>query len=81
MRGLKTERAVLNGGECSFAVGGLAGLTKALRGRPGMLWMDAHGDSNTPESSLPSYIGGMCLAMLCDRGPALGKQSKGVGQS
>ncbi len=68
---LNAERVILLGGECSLAVGGLAGLVEAFGGKPGMVWMDAHGDFNTPESSPSSYIGGMCLAMACGKGPPL----------
>ena len=60
------------GGECSLVLGSLAGLSRIFRGRPGMLWMDSHGDFNTPESSPSGYIGGMCLAMAAGRGPKLG---------
>ena len=72
LRGLKSDRTVLLGGDCSVAVGGLSGLSEAFGGKPSMLWMDAHGDFNVPESSPSSYIGGMCLAMACGRGPPLG---------
>ncbi len=77
LRSLDAERAILVGGECSLAVGGMAGLSEAFGGKPGMLWLDAHGDFNTPETSPSSYIGGMCLAMACGRGPSLGEQVDG----
>jgi arginase len=72
LRSLRAERVVLVGGECSLVVGGLSGLMEAFGERAGMLWMDAHGDFNTPESSPSSYIGGMCLAMVCGRVSGLG---------
>ncbi len=62
------------GGECTFIVGSLAGLKTAYKGKPGIVWMDAHGDFNTPENpeTTPSgFIGGMCLALACGRGPKL----------
>src|SRR2546427_10050600 len=31
--------------------------------------MDAHGDYNTSETADYGFIGGMCLAMACGRGP------------
>jgi len=71
LRKLSAERVVLLGGECSMVVGALAGLGESFGGKPGMLWMDAHGDFNTPETTPSSYIGGMCLAMACGRGPRL----------
>src|SRR5262249_6078449 len=30
-----------------------------------VLWLDAHGDYNTPDTSGSGYIGGMCLAGAC----------------
>jgi arginase len=73
VRRLQGEMVVLVGGECSLAIGGLTGLCELFAGKPGMLWLDAHGDFNTPETSPSSYIGGMCLAMACGRGPDLGE--------
>jgi arginase len=59
------------GGECSICVGTLAALQSKVKGKPGMIWIDAHGDFNTPETSPSGYIGGMCLAMACGLGPKL----------
>lgn len=67
-----SELVVCLGGECSLTVGELAGLKGAFEGKPGMLWVDSHGDFNTPQTSPSGYIGGMCLAMACGRGPKLG---------
>jgi arginase len=66
-RSLQAERVVVVGGECSETVGVMAGLAETFGGKPGMLWLDAHGDFNTPEKSPSGYIGGMCLAMACRR--------------
>ncbi|HMD78957.1 MAG TPA: arginase family protein [Nitrososphaerales archaeon] len=76
-KSVQAEPAFVIGGECSIAVGILAGLAEVFGGKPGMLWMDAHGDFNTPETSPSGYIGGMCLAMACGRGPVLGLGSGG----
>jgi arginase len=76
-RSVQAEPAFVIGGECSIAVGILAGLAEVFGGKPGMFWMDAHGDFNTPETSPSGYIGGMCLAMACGRGPVLGLGSGG----
>ncbi|MEA2603320.1 MAG: arginase [Acidobacteriota bacterium] len=54
---------ILSGG-CLAAVGALGGL-QAGGGDPGVLWLDAHGDFNTPESSLSGYWDGMALATVC----------------
>jgi arginase len=74
-----SERILVIGGECSETVGVMGGLSEAFQGKAGMLWLDAHGDFNTPETSPSGYIGGMCLAMACGRTPALGLEpgSKG----
>ena len=32
-----------------------------------IVWLDAHGDFNTPETSASGYLGGMCLAAACGR--------------
>jgi arginase len=59
------------GGECSICVGTLAGLKPKVKGKPGVIWIDAHGDFNTPETTPSGFIGGMCLALACGRGPRL----------
>jgi arginase family enzyme len=55
---------VLLAGECSIAV---TTLSAALTRRPDakVLWLDAHGDFNTPETSGSGYLGGMALAAAC----------------
>jgi arginase len=59
------------GGECTFIPGSVAGFSTKFKGKPGILWIDAHGDFNTPETTLSGFIGGMCLAFACGRGPKL----------
>src|SRR3954463_13317876 len=54
---------VLSGG-CLAAVGVVAGL-QSLGDDPAVLGIDAHGDFNTPESSLSGYWDGMALAAVC----------------
>jgi arginase len=73
-RSVQAERVFVVGGECSETVGSMAGLTEAFGGKAGMLWMDAHGDFNTPSTSPSGYIGGMALAFACGRGPNLGEE-------
>lgn len=70
-KSVETERMLVIGGECSETVGVMGGLSEAFQGKAGMLWLDAHGDFNTPETSPSGYIGGMCLAMACGRTPGL----------
>lgn len=49
------------GGDHSIAMGTLAGL-HAAHGRGGVLWIDAHGDLNRPETSPSGNVHGMPLA-------------------
>ena len=51
--------------DCTSALGAMRGL---MRQRPMVIWYDAHGDFNTPETSPSGFLGGMPLAMLVGRG-------------
>jgi arginase len=55
---------LLLAGDCSVC---LTTLPAALRHRPEarVLWLDAHGDYNTPDTTVSSFLGGMCLAGAC----------------
>lgn len=55
---------VLTAADCSICV---TTLPAALRHRPDakVLWLDAHGDYNTPDTTGSGYLGGMCLAGAC----------------
>jgi arginase len=52
---------VLLAADCSVSA---TTLPAALRRRPDarILWLDAHGDYNTPDTTGSGYLGGMCLA-------------------
>ncbi len=59
------------GGDHSIAIGTLAGLGSAYKKRNkrwGALWVDAHGDFNTPETTVSGNIHGMSLAASCAYG-------------
>lgn len=61
------------GGDHSVAVGTVAGVAHAAKQRQekiGIIWIDAHADMNTPETSLSGNIHGMPLACCIGRGPA-----------
>ncbi|HXY85857.1 MAG TPA: arginase [Gaiellaceae bacterium] len=49
------------GGDHSVALGSLGGMARA-RGVGGVLWIDAHGDLNSPETSPSGNVHGMVLA-------------------
>ena len=60
------------GGDHSLAAGSIAGTAAALReqGRSfGLLWIDAHADMNTPETSRSGNVHGMPLAAVLGKGP------------
>lgn len=51
--------------DCVSALGVLKGLESR---QPAVLWYDAHGDFNTPETTISGFLGGMPLAALVGRG-------------
>jgi arginase len=57
---------VFLGGDHSIALGTVA--AAASRGSVGVLWIDAHGDFNTPETSPSGNLHGMPLAALTGQG-------------
>ena len=60
------------GGDHSIAAGTIAGVADYLRNsnqKPGLLWIDAHADINTPESSPSGNVHGMPLACCVGHGP------------
>jgi arginase len=61
------KRPVSVGGDCCTAIAVLAGLQRAGID-PVLVWLDAHGDFNTFETSPSGYIFGMPLAMMCGVG-------------
>jgi arginase family enzyme len=55
---------VLVASDCTVAIGTLSALARrepAAR----VVWLDAHGDFNTPATTASGYLGGMCLAAAC----------------
>ena len=75
----KVERIVAKGhfplvlgGDHSISVGTVSAIAAASRRegkRVGLLWVDAHGDINTPETSPSGNIHGMPVAALLGEGP------------
>jgi arginase len=60
------------GGDHSIAVGTESGVASWFRKqskRVGLLWLDAHGDMNTPDSSPSGNVHGMPLASVIGYGP------------
>ena len=75
----KVERIVAKGrfplvlgGDHSISIGTVSAIAAASRRdgkRVGLLWVDAHGDINTPETSPSGNIHGMPVAALLGEGP------------
>jgi len=61
------DRPIVVGGCCCAHIGAVEGLA-ARSGSLGLVWFDAHGDLNTPESSPSGNLWGMPLRMLLDSG-------------
>jgi arginase len=60
------------GGDHSIAIGTTAGAAAHFQKqskRIGLIWLDAHGDMNTPESSPSGNVHGMPLASIMGHGP------------
>ena len=59
------------GAEDSIILGIMQGLQQGLGETIGLIYLDAHGDFNTPETTPSGLIGGMDVAMLAGHGPDL----------
>jgi arginase len=63
---------VVMGGDHSIAIGSVAGMARHFRKkkkRIGLLWIDAHADMNTPQTSPSGNVHGMPLACCVGLGP------------
>ena len=58
--------SVVLAGNCGASVGVMAAHARAGR-RVGVLWLDAHGDLQTPETTTSGFFDGMGLALLTGR--------------
>jgi arginase family enzyme len=60
------EMPLLTASDCTICIATLptvAGRVPGVR----FLWVDAHGDFNTPDTTPSGFLGGMCLAAACGR--------------
>jgi arginase len=60
-------RPVVLGGCCCAHVGAAKGVARRVD-RLGVVWIDSHGDLNTPETSVSGNVWGMPFRMLLDEG-------------
>jgi arginase len=63
------NKVVIVGGDHSVNLGAFSGASVQFDGDIGLIYIDAHGDMNTPESSESHNIHGMHLASLMGFGP------------
>jgi len=66
------ERMITLGGDHSVSLGSISAALDytTSKGNLGVLWVDAHGDFNTPETSPSGNVHGMVVAALMGRCPA-----------
>jgi arginase len=63
----RREKPKMIFGDCCQVIPVLAGLQRAGIA-PTLIWLDSHGDFNTPETTPSNFLGGMPLAMITGRG-------------
>ncbi len=63
------ETAIFLGGDHSISIGTVSAMA-AHSGPVGVIWVDAHGDFNTPEITPSGNVHGMALAALLGNGPS-----------
>lgn len=71
------EFPLIIGGDHSIAIGTWSGVARVARAPLGLLWIDAHLDSHTPETTYSGAVHGMPLACLLGRGD---KRLLGIGR-
>jgi len=70
---------IVLGGDHSIAMGTLAGLTRARGEAPGLVWIDAHADINSPQSSSSGNVHGMPLWFALETGAAVAGRTVQIG--
>ena len=58
---------IVLGGNCGVTLGAVAAATTPGKSDLGVLWLDAHADFNTPETTVSGFLDGMALAALTGR--------------
>jgi len=64
----KAEPVLVVGGDCGIALGAIDHASRAHGSDLAVVWFDAHGDLNTPESSTSGAFGGMILRAVMGDG-------------
>lgn len=63
------RRIFMIGGTCGVEIAPVGYLNEIYRGELAVVWLDAHGDLNTPDSSPSGHFHGMALRTLLGDGP------------
>jgi len=71
-------RPIVLGGCCCAHIGAATGVARRVE-RLGLVWIDSHGDLNTPETSVSGNVWGMPFRMLLDAGVIAADDSALVG--
>jgi arginase len=71
------KRPISIAGDCCATIPVIAGLQRA-NVNPTLLWLDAHGDFNTWETTASNFLGGMPLAMIAGLGELRMNQAVGL---
>jgi arginase len=58
------EPAVITASDCTICIGSFPAVV-AREPSVRFLWLDAHGDFNTPDTTPSGFLGGMCLSAAC----------------
>jgi arginase len=66
----RAARPLLLSGDCLTGLAVATGLQRRCR-EIAVVWLDAHGDFNTPAITISGYLAGMPVAMLTGRAPEL----------
>lgn len=70
-RALAEGFTLVLGGDCTLVVGVTSGASEHARAPIGLVYVDAHADLHTPETTLSGYLQGMALALALGRGPEI----------
>jgi arginase len=73
----EAAKPLLLSGDCPTARAAVAGLQRH-HDDLAVVWLDAHGDFNTPAISTSGYLGGMAISMLTGRTPELFDDALGL---
>ena len=73
----QAARPLVLSGDCATARAAVAGVQRRYPDLA-VVWLDAHGDFNTPAISTSGYLGGMALAMLTGQTPGLFDDALGL---